>query len=72
MGQLDRIASNSAIRGVKPIMRGTCVLVELILSLLAQGETSEAVTQDYPGSQSQDIRAGLANARAMENNRANL
>jgi uncharacterized protein (DUF433 family) len=41
MGQLDRIASDPAIFGGKPIVRGMRISVELILSLLAQGETQK-------------------------------
>ena len=49
MGQLERIASDPAIFGGKPIVRGMRISVELILSLLAQGETKEAILADYPG-----------------------
>lgn len=72
MGQLDRIVGDSAICGGKSITGGMSVSAELILSLLTQRETSKAVVQDHPASQSQDIRAGLAYVPAMENNRANL
>jgi uncharacterized protein (DUF433 family) len=34
--------------GGKPIIRGMRISVELILSLLAQGETVDAITSDYP------------------------
>lgn len=64
MGQLDRIARDPAIFGGKPIVRGMRISVELILSLLAQGETQESILDDYPGLQSDDIRACLAYARA--------
>ena len=60
MGQLDRITSDPAIFGGKPIVRGMRISVELILSLLAQGETQEAILEDYPGLQPEDIRACLA------------
>ena len=41
------------------------VSVELILSLLAQGETTEALMEDYPELQPEDIRACLAYAHAV-------
>jgi uncharacterized protein (DUF433 family) len=41
------------------------ISVELILSLLAQGETQDAILEDYPGLQGEDIRACLAYARAV-------
>lgn len=65
MGQLDRIASDPAIFGGKPIVRGMRISVELILSLLAQGETQEAILADYPGLRPEDIRACLAYAHAI-------
>jgi uncharacterized protein (DUF433 family) len=65
MGQLDRIASDPTIFGGKPIVRGMRISVELILSLLAQGETQEAILDDYPGLQPEDIRACPAYAHAV-------
>ena len=65
MGQIDRIASDPAIFSGKPIVRGMRISVELILSLLAQGETQEAIIDDYPGLQPEDIRACLAYAHAI-------
>jgi uncharacterized protein (DUF433 family) len=65
MGQLNRIASDPAIFGGKPIVRGMRISVELILGLLAQGETHEAIIEDYPGLLPEDIRACLAYARAV-------
>ncbi len=60
MSQLDRIASDPAIFDGKPIIRGMRLSVELILSLLAQGETQEDLLDDYPGLQPEDVRACLA------------
>ena len=65
MGQLDRITSDPAIFGGKPVVRGMRISVELILSLLAQGETPEAIIDDYPGLSLEDIRACLAYAHAV-------
>jgi uncharacterized protein (DUF433 family) len=39
--------------------------VELILSLLAQGITQEAILDDYPHLESDDIRAGIAYVQAV-------
>jgi uncharacterized protein (DUF433 family) len=41
------------------------ISVELILSLLSQGETGEDILADYPGLESDDIRACLAYAHAV-------
>jgi uncharacterized protein (DUF433 family) len=61
-GLLARITANPKIFGGKPIIRGMRISVELILSLLAQGETEEAVLADYPDLERDDIRACLAYA----------
>jgi len=62
---LDRITANPEIFGGKPIVRGLRISVELILSLLAQGEPVEAVLDDYPELEIDDIRACLAYAHAV-------
>ncbi len=62
---LGRITSNREIFGGKPIIRGMRVSVEMVVSLLAQGETSEAILADYPGLEPNDIRACLAYAHAV-------
>ncbi|MFY9618399.1 MAG: DUF433 domain-containing protein [Pyrinomonadaceae bacterium] len=61
---LGRITANPQIFGGKPIIRGMRISVELILSLLAQGETSEAILADYPDLEPDDLRACLAYAHA--------
>lgn len=62
---MARITANPKIFGGKPIIRGMRISVELILSLLAQGETTEALIEDYPELQPEDIRACLAYAHAV-------
>lgn len=62
---LKRITARPDVFGGKPIIRDMRISVELILSLLAQGETWEAILDDYPDLVSDDIRACLAYARAV-------
>jgi uncharacterized protein (DUF433 family) len=62
---LKRITVNPAIFGGKPIIRGMRISVELILSLLAQGETEDAILADYPDLEHDDVRACLAYAHAV-------
>ncbi len=62
---LQRITANPEIFGGKPIIRGMRISVELILSLLAQGETPEAILCDYPDLEPEDIRACPAYAHAV-------
>jgi uncharacterized protein (DUF433 family) len=60
MRLLQRIQTNPEIFGGKPIIRDLRISVELILSLLAQGESVENLLADYPGLEPDDIRACLA------------
>jgi uncharacterized protein (DUF433 family) len=62
---LKRITANPAIFGGKPIVRGMRISVELILSLLAQGENWDNILADYPDLEIDDIRACLAYAHAV-------
>jgi len=62
---LKRITADPEIFGGKPIIRGMRVSVELILSLLAQGEEPEQILADYPDLEPDDIRACVAYAHAV-------
>jgi uncharacterized protein (DUF433 family) len=62
---LNRITADSNIFEGKPIIRGLRVSVELILSLLAQGETPEAILAEYPDLEKEDLQACLAYAHAV-------
>jgi uncharacterized protein (DUF433 family) len=62
---LNRITADSNIFDGKPIIRGLRVSVELILSLLAQGETPEAILAEYPDLEKEDLQACLAYAHAV-------
>ena len=62
---LKRITVNPEIFGGKPIIRGMRISVELILSLLAQGETEDAILVDYPDLTREHLRACLAYAHAV-------
>ena len=62
---LKRITANPDVFGGKPVIRHMRISVELILSLLAQGETADAILNDYPDLQADDVRACLAYAHAV-------
>ena len=62
---LDRITADPEIFGGKPIIRGMRISVELILSLLAQGENMHDILDDYPELEPADIRACLTYAHAV-------
>jgi uncharacterized protein (DUF433 family) len=62
---LKRITDRPEVLGGKPIIRNRRISVELVLSLLAQGETPEGIVQDYPDLEPDDIRACIAYAHAV-------
>jgi uncharacterized protein (DUF433 family) len=62
---LKRITVNPEIFSGKPIIRGMRISVELILSLMAQGEPLETILDDYPDLTRDDIQACLAYAHAV-------
>ena len=62
---LKRITARPDVFGGKPIVRDMRISVELILSLLSQGSTADELLDDYPGLDSEDIRACVAYAHAV-------
>lgn len=62
---LKRITARPDVFGGKPIIRGMRISVELILSLLAQGESETDILADYPDLETADIRACIAYAHAV-------
>ncbi len=62
---LSRITIRPTVFAGKPIIRDMRISVELILSLLAQGESWSDILADYPDLETDDIRACLEYARAV-------
>lgn len=62
---LKGITARPDVFGGKPIIRDLRVSVELVLSLLSQGLAPEAVLEDYPDLELEDIRACAAYAHAV-------
>ena len=58
----DRIETNPATLGGKPVIRGTRISVELVLRKLADGATEAELLDGYPRLTREDIRAALAYA----------
>ncbi len=54
---LQRITSDPAIFGGKPVVRGKRLAVEHVLSMLAAGDTAQDLIAAYPFLESDDIRA---------------
>ena len=49
----------------KPVIRGTRVLVSVILGALAAGDSQEMIVEDYPGITKADLAAALEFASQM-------
>ena len=62
---LQRITVRPDVFGGKPILRNLRISVESILGLLAKGESWEAILDDFPDLEPEDIRASLAYAHAV-------
>ena len=59
MSWKSRIIVDEKILVGKPVIRGTRISVEHILSLLGYGWTTEEILDDYPMLKKQDIEAAL-------------
>jgi uncharacterized protein (DUF433 family) len=55
----NRIVIDPKIMVGKPVIKGTRITVELILRLLAQGQTIEEILKAYPHLKKEDILAVL-------------
>lgn len=60
----DRIVRDPAICAGQPVIRGTRVLVRVILGYLAHGEKPDAILRDFPSLTEDDVRAVIAFAAA--------
>lgn len=58
----DRIAVDLETLAGKPVIRGTRLAVELILELLAAGQSETEILASYPGLTREDILACLSYA----------
>ncbi|MBL7222748.1 MAG: DUF433 domain-containing protein [Candidatus Brocadiae bacterium] len=58
----DRIAVDPAVCHGKPCIKGTRIMVSIILDYLKAGETTEAILSQYPTLREDDVRAAIAYA----------
>ena len=61
----DRIVSNPNICHGKPCIRGTRIMVSVILDNLAEDLTPEEIVREYPPLTLDDVRAALAYAAVL-------
>ncbi|HMI85972.1 MAG TPA: DUF433 domain-containing protein [Polyangiaceae bacterium] len=60
----DRIVRDPKICGGQPVIKGTRVLVRVVLGYLAHGETTAAILSEFPSLTEDDVRAVIAFAAA--------
>lgn len=56
---LERITLNPKVMTGKPVIKGTRLTVEFILNLLAHGDTTAEILDEYKGLAPEDIQACL-------------
>lgn len=61
----ERILSKPDVCHGKPCIRGTRVMVSVVLDNLAEGLSPEAVVEEYPPLTLQDVQAALAYAAVL-------
>ena len=60
-----RVITNPAVMAGKPVIKNTRIPVDLIVRMVAQGLTEDAVLAEYPRLKRADIRAALNYAAAI-------
>jgi uncharacterized protein (DUF433 family) len=58
----ERIAADSAICHGKPCIKGTRIMVSVVLDNLAEGLTAEEIVAEYPSLVLEDVRAAMGYA----------
>jgi uncharacterized protein (DUF433 family) len=64
----DRIVSDPAIFGGKPIIRGTRISVEMVMEWIASGASRDDVQKTYPHLAAEDVQQAIGYvAQAVKN-----
>ena len=61
----QRITINPDVCHGKPCIRGTRIMVSVILDNLAEGMTAEEIVEEYPPLTIDDVRAAISYAAAL-------
>ncbi|MEO8149660.1 MAG: DUF433 domain-containing protein [Bacteroidia bacterium] len=72
MNYKDRIIANPKVMLGKPVIKGTRITVELILTKLSDDDTVEGILKSYPHITRADIMACIAYAADVISNEAML
>lgn len=62
---LNRISVDPKVCHGKPCIRGTRIMVSVVLDNLAEGATPERIVRDYPPLKIEDVRAAIAYAAEL-------
>ena len=65
MQQLNRITFDAKIMGGMACIRGMRISVSLIVNLVANGMSTEAILLEYPALQTEDVQQALMYAAAL-------
>ena len=65
----ERISIDPKVCHGKPCIKGTRIMVWIIVSCLANGDSIEDILEAYPGLKREDIQAALAYAAEMTRER---
>jgi uncharacterized protein (DUF433 family) len=61
----ERVSVDPAVCHGKPCIRGTRIMVSVVLDNLAEGLSPEEIVGEYPPLQVDDVRAAIAYAAAL-------
>jgi uncharacterized protein (DUF433 family) len=61
----DRIHADPSILSGKPVIKGTRISVELVLSRLSEGASTQSLLEAWPNLSAADIQAALAYSAAV-------
>ncbi len=65
---LDRIVSDPAVLGGKPIIKGTRISVEMVMEWIASGASRDGVLQAHPHLATEDVQQAIRHAaQAVKN-----
>ena len=64
---LRRITIDPKVCHGKPCIRGTRIMVSVILDNLAEGRSAQEIVRDYPPLKSEDVNAAIAYAAELTN-----
>jgi uncharacterized protein (DUF433 family) len=60
----DRIVRNPAVCGGQAVFKGTRVTLRTVLASLAEGDSADAILQNFPTLKPEDVQAAIAFAAA--------